>query len=122
MRTRTTLFVLPSLAIVTGCVHPVNTIPPLVSPTAEIQRYDVEVPPELEIKAVDFSSTAFSEVSGGTNGTAVGSTVGGRAFVKVYAVHRSTGEQFLLLYEDIVRRRRPIQIIRFVSGADSARD
>ena len=30
-----------------------------------------------------------------------------------YAVHRKTGEQFLLLYEDIARRKRPVQVIRF---------
>jgi hypothetical protein len=36
-------------------------------------------------------------------------------------VHRTTGEQFLLLYEDIEHRRRPVQIIRFVRVPDSAR-
>ena len=69
---------------------------------------------------MDFSATTFANVSGPPEG-AVGSTISGRAFVKVYAVHRTTGEQFLLLYEDIARRRRPVQIIRFVPGADPAR-
>jgi hypothetical protein len=41
--------------------------------------------------------------------------------VKAYAVHRTTGEQFLILYEDIEHRRRPVQIIRFVRGTDGAR-
>jgi len=41
--------------------------------------------------------------------------------VRVYAVHKTTGEQFLLLYEDITRRKRPVQIIRFVPGTDAAR-
>jgi hypothetical protein len=36
-----------------------------------------------------------------------------RTVVKVYAVRRKNGEQFLLLYEDIARRKRPVQIIRF---------
>ncbi len=91
--------------------HPVNTVPPPVSPTAAVQYYDLEVPSDLEIKAVDFSATTFSAVSGGQGN--VGSEVGGRAFVKVYAVHRTTGEQFLLLYEDIVHRKRPVQVIHF---------
>jgi hypothetical protein len=101
--------------------HPVNTVPDPVTPTAAIQYYDLEVPPDLEIKAVDFSATTFSDVSG--TGGATYSAVGGRAFVKVYAVHRTTGEQLLLLYEDIGRRKRPVQIIRFVPNArpDSTR-
>jgi hypothetical protein len=69
---------------------------------------------------VDFSATTYSEVGGPPQGP-VGSTVNGRAFVRVYAVHKTTGEQFLLLYEDITHRRRPVQIIRFVPGTDAAR-
>ena len=88
-----------------------NTVPEPVSPKSAIQYYDLEVPPDLEIKAVDFSATTFSEVSGSKSLTS--SSVGGRAFVKVYGVHRKTGEQFLLLYEDITRRKRPVQVLRF---------
>ena len=29
------------------------------------------------------------------------------------AVHRQTGEQYLLIYEDIAHRKTPIQVIRF---------
>lgn len=100
-----------------GC-RPVNTVPDPVSPTAAVQRYDLEVPPDLEIKSVDFSASTFSAVSGSDGSTS--SAVGGRAFVKVYAVHRTTGEQFLLLYEDIARRKRPVQVIRFVPGLGRA--
>src|SRR5258706_7266851 len=41
---------------------------------------------------------SFSEVSGSKSLTS--SSVGGRAFVKVFGAHRKTGEQFLLLNED----------------------
>ena len=112
------LFMLPAVASAIAC-NTVNTVPEPVSPTAAIQYYDLEVPPDLEIKSVDFSATTFSEVSGSQGATS--SSVGGRAFVKVYAVHRTTGEQFLLLYEDIAHRRRPVQVIRFLRGADKAR-
>ena len=98
------------LGAVFAC-NPVNTVPKPVSPSTAIQYLDLEIPPELEIKAVDFSATTFSDVSGSSGLTS--SSVGGRAFVKVYAVHRKTGEQFLLLYEDIARRKRPVQVIRF---------
>jgi hypothetical protein len=97
----------------------VNTVPAPVSPTAAIQYYDLEIPPDLEIKAVDFAATTFSDVSG--SGGTLTSAVGGRAFVKVYAVHRTTGEQFLLLFEDIEHRRRPVQVIRFVPGPTGVR-
>src|ERR1041384_2160481 len=96
--------------------HPVNTVPDPVSPTAAIQYYELEIPPDLEIRAVDFSATTFSETSG--SGGYTSSQTGGRAFVKVYAVRRTTGEQFLLLYEDIVHRKRPVRVIRFVPGPD----
>jgi hypothetical protein len=46
---------------------------------------------------------------------------GARVFVMGQAVHRTTGEQFLLLYEDVARRKRPVQVIRFLGGSDSAR-
>jgi hypothetical protein len=120
MRTSLWLFALTAVATETACVKPVNTVPAPVSPTAQVQYYDLELPADLEVKAVDFTATTFANVSGAPEG-AVGSTVNGRAFVKVYAVHRTSGEQFLLLYEDITRRRRPVQIIRFVPGTDPAR-
>ncbi|HWZ27674.1 MAG TPA: hypothetical protein VNX15_03880 [Gemmatimonadales bacterium] len=96
--------------------HPVNTVPRPVSPTAAIQYYDLEIPSDLEIRSVDFSATTFSEVSGAGGYTS--SETGGRAFVKVYAVRRTTGEQFLLLYEDIEHRKRPARIIRFVPSVE----
>ena len=104
---------LVSIAWLSACT--VNTVPEPVSPTAAIQYYDLDIPPDLEIKAVDFTATTFSDVSGA--GGTTSSSVGGRAFVKVYGVSRRNGEQYLLLYEDIVRRKRPVQIIRFRPAA-----
>jgi hypothetical protein len=98
------------VCFVAGC-QTVNTVPEPVAPKAAIQYYDLDIPPDLEIRSVDFSATTFSEVAGAGGNTS--SSIGGRAFVKVYGVHRKTGEQFLLLYEDIVHRKQPVQIIRF---------
>jgi len=39
----------------------------------------------------------------------------GEAFVQVVAVDRTSGEQVLLLYENVAQRAHPIQIIRFRS-------
>ena len=108
------------VAVLSGVAcSPVNTVPAPVAPTAAIQYHDLEIPADLEIRSVDFSATTFSEVAGSRGITS--SATGGRAFVKVYAVRRATGEQFLLLYEDIEHRKRPVQIIRFVPGVDKAR-
>jgi hypothetical protein len=105
------------LALVSGVAcHPVNTVPDPVSPTAAIQYYNLEIPPDLDIRAVDFSATTFSAVSG--SGGYTSSQTGGRAFVKVYAVRRTTGEQFLLLYEDIEHRKRPVRVIEFVPAPE----
>ena len=110
----TTAIRLLLVGFVAGC-QPVNTVPEPVSPTAAIQYYDLDVPRDLEIRSVDFSATTFSDVAGSGGTTA--SSVGGRAFVKVYGVRRKTGEQFLLLYEDILHRKHPVQVIRFRPAA-----
>jgi hypothetical protein len=66
---------------------------------------------------VTFDATASADVSGGATGTST--EMGGRAFLKVYAVHRRTGEQYLLVYEDIEHRKTPVQFIRFRPVPDS---
>ncbi|MFL5613041.1 MAG: hypothetical protein ACJ796_05210 [Gemmatimonadaceae bacterium] len=120
MRRCVSLSVFSLAVLVSGIAcGPVNTVPAPVSAAAAIQYYDLEIPSDLEIRSVDFSATTFSEVAGSQGATT--SSVGGRAFVKVYAVHRRTGEQFLLLYEDIEHRRRPVQVIRFLPSPDRAR-
>ena len=118
MNCRTALL-LPAVLVLAGAVacHPVNTIPPAPSPSDPVRHYDLEIPEALEIKSVSFDATAFSEVSGAGNVTST--QIGGRAFLKVYAVHRQTGEQYLLIYEDIAHRRTPIQVIRFRPVPDS---
>ena len=110
MRNRVWLFIFPVL-VSGACTATVNTMPPVAGPTTAVQYYDLQLPRDLEVKAVDFTATTYADVSGMNGSTS--SSVAGRAFVKVYAVHRTTGEQFLLLYEDIANRARPAQIIRF---------
>ncbi len=118
MRSQASLIFLFTLVAGAACSRTINTLPRPVSPTAPVQYFDLEVPADLEIKGGDFSATTFSDVSGTE---LISSSVGGRAFVKIYAVHRTTGEQFLLLYEDIVRRKQPVYVIRFRRGTEQAR-
>ena len=116
MRCWSPLVLSPFIALASACTGAVNTVPEPVSPAASIQYYDLDIPSDLEIKAVDFTATSFTDVSGFNGITS--SNTSGRAFVKVYAVQRRTGEQFLLLYEDVARRKRPIQVIHFRTVSD----
>jgi hypothetical protein len=113
------LAVLALSTVVLGCTSAVYTLPEAVTPDAAPQRYDLEIPLDLDVKSVDFSIAAYSDVSQ-FNGAA-STSLAGRSFIKVYAVHRKTGEQFLLLYEDAAHRRSPIQVIRFVPAVDRTR-
>jgi len=62
------------LVIAVAACHPVNTVPEPVSPAAAVQYFDLDVPHDLEIRAVDFSATTFTDVSGsqGLTSSAVG--------------------------------------------------
>ena len=95
---------------VTAC-FPVNTVPEPVQPSDPVEEFNLEIPDNLEVRHVDFSATMFAQGSGGQH---VGS-VGGRAFLKVYAVDRGSGESVLLIYENVAERRQPVQVFRFRS-------
>jgi hypothetical protein len=120
--TRVTMPSLSLLCTLWACSHPVNTIPAPAGPSGATRYYDLEIPARLDIKNISFDATTFSDVSGYQSGTVgyTSSSIGGRAFLKVYAVHRDTGEQFLLIYEDIAGRKRPLHIVRFhaISGRE----
>ena len=110
--------IVPFILVAGAACMPINTLPNPVTPDAPVQRVDLEIPADLEVRGADFSATAFSKASGNEVMT---SNVVGRAFMTVFAVHRTTGEQFLLLYEDIVRRKEPVYVIRFRRGTEEAR-
>ena len=108
-----------ALLLLGGCTRTVNTLPPVTRPDAPLQEITLEIPDGLEVRSVDYDASMFSNVSGtsGTYGVTT-TAVGGRAFVKVFAIDRGSGEQVLLLYENIAERPRPIQIIRFRSAGN----
>src|SRR5947208_16812266 len=79
--------VLGTLAAVmlASCNRTINTLPPTVTPADPVQQYALRIPDSLEIKAVDFDAALYPNVSGGGS-LGVDTKLGGRAFVKVYAV------------------------------------
>ena len=108
------LLLLVLLVATTACSSTVNTLPPVVSPTAPIGELVLEIPEGLEVRSASYSATMYSDVSGSSGKYGVTTTtVGGRAFVQVLAVDRATQEQVLLVYENIATRKKPIQVIRF---------
>jgi hypothetical protein len=105
------------LVAATACHTPVNTVPAPMAPDDPVAHYEIEIPEGLEVKSVSFDATTFGDVAGNEFG--VGTTVGGRAFLQVYAIHHRTGDQYLLIYEDIAKRKTPVQVIRFLPVPDS---
>jgi hypothetical protein len=97
-----------------ACSSTINTLPPVTDARAPIQEITLQIPAGLEVKSVNYNATMYANVSGTSGNYGVTSTdAGGRAFVQVVAVDRDSGEQVLLLYENITQRPAPFQIIRF---------
>jgi hypothetical protein len=88
-----------------------------------LSEITLEIPDGFEVRSVDYDAAMYSDVSG-TPGILGGTstTLGGRGFVKVLAVERSSGQQVLLLYENVSQRSQPVQIIRFRSAPSVERD
>lgn len=97
---------------ITAC-FPVNTVPEPVAPSDPVAEYELEIPGNLEVRHVDFSATIYADGSGNLHDT----SVGGRAFLKVHAVDRDSGEAVLLLYENVAERKQPVQVFRFRNAA-----
>jgi hypothetical protein len=114
---RASLFPVVVLVAAAACHAPVNTVPAPLAPEDPITHYEIEIPDALEVRSVSFDATTFGDVGG--NELGVATQVGGRAFLKVYAVHRRSGDQYLLIYEDLVHRKTPVQVIRFRPVPDS---
>lgn len=103
---------LPLLLLTVACNRTVNTLPRLARPASPVEQILLQIPEGLEIRSVDYDAAMYSEATDANLSFAL---VGGRAFVKVMAVDRRTGELVLLLYENITQRAAPIQVIRFVA-------
>jgi hypothetical protein len=101
-----------------GCLA-AGTLPYPVSATAAIDRFDLVLPPGVEVRSASYSITGLSSVSGLNGNT--NSAIETRPLLTVYAVQRKTGEQLVLIYDDLKQRKEPSQIIRLVVPSDSSR-
>ena len=98
--------------LLAGCASTVNTLPPPSSPRAATDEYVLDLPEGLEIRSVDYDATVAGNVSGAAE--VVSTSIYGRAFVKVFAVERATGEEVLLIYENLGERSTPVQIMAII--------
>lgn len=104
---------------VTACAsgHRMDGIePPSGAGTVQTHYYNVDVPQELEIRSAGLAATVSTDVQGSK--TATSSSIHVRSYVTVYAVHRRTGEAYLLVYENYARPTPPIQVIHLRSSTD----
>lgn len=97
---------------VAACYQPPNTSPYPVSPTTAIERNDLVVPADLEVRSATYSVTTIPVVDG-NNGT-TSSMTRIRPLITLFATRKGTGEQLILIYEDLAQRKEPSQIIRVV--------
>jgi hypothetical protein len=109
-----------ALLAVAACIRtpsPVETHPYPVSASADVERSDLEIPRDLEVRSASYSVTGLPDVSGIGGNTS--SNVQVRPILTVYAVRRATGEQLLLVYDDLAQRKQPSRIVRLVAGSGS---
>lgn len=105
MRALTAAAVLLTLA---GCSDGYrNTLLPTAAPGARPPEYRVVVPPEYEVRSVDYDAALVGIASGEDTST----EVSGRGVVAVYAVHRSSGAEVVLIYDDVQARPTPSAIL-----------
>ena len=86
-----------------SCIPSTFTLPKLSKPDAPVVLESLIIPENMEIISTDYIATMAADSS----------TWKGRAFVKIYAVHKETKEKYLLLYEELDKRSRPFKIIKF---------
>ena len=103
-----------------ACNIPVATRPYPVSSSAAVERSDLEIPRDLDVRSASYSVTGLADVSGMNGSTS--SSVQVRPILTVYAVRRGTGEQLLLIYDDLAQRKEPSRIVRLVASSDSLRN
>lgn len=104
-------FIMSFFAVVlflTGCNPGVYTLPSYKAPEDPVGMKHIIIPQEFEIISSDYTASISSTKDDGP------ASHYGRAFIKLFAKHKETGEEYLLIYEDIENRQKPIDIIKYV--------
>ena len=109
MRTRSALVLLACL--LAGCGGGYRTtLLPTAQPDELAYQYRVEIPGGYEVRSVDYDVALVGLASGDSSSTST--SVAGRGVLAVYAVEAATGDEVVLIYDDILARRTPTAIVR----------
>lgn len=112
MKKRNFLIILIFTFVLTACTGAVYTLPNVARADSPVVTEHLIIPEEFEIISADFDASLSAKASSAAGGP-VSSTTFGRAFIKLHCRHKETKEEYLLLYEDLKNRSKPIQIIKF---------
>lgn len=105
MRVLTAAAVLLALA---GCSEGYrNTLLPTAETGGRPPEYRIVVPPDYEVRSVDYDAALVGIASGEGAST----EVSGRGVVAVYAVHRPSGAEVVLIYDDVRARPTPSAVL-----------
>ena len=88
-------------------------------PTAEVgappPEYRIQIPDGYDVRSVDYDASLVGIASGNQYSTST--DVRGRGVVAVYAVERATGDEVVLIYDDVAARPTHTAILRLERGA-----
>ena len=85
-----------------------TTLLQTAEPGAPPPEYRVEIPEGYDVLAVDYDAALVGIASGENTST----SVEGKGVVTVHAVERATGDEVVLIYDDVPARRTPTAVIR----------
>lgn len=96
--------------LLTSCTGYINTLPTAGPRPEGTLETVLRIPQGLQVVSVDYDAELYLPSSNGS--TSFEGEIG-RAFIHVFAEDRETGTQYLLIYENLERNSRPLQVIRF---------
>ena len=100
--------VLPLVALA-GCSPGYgSTLLPTAEAGAPAPEYRIDVPDGYDVRSVDYDASLVGIASGERTST----RVAGRGVVAIYAVERATGQEVVLVYDDVQNRPAPSAVIR----------
>ena len=115
---------LVTLVLLTGCAsasgpysHLGNTLLATAEPGRVVPEYRLTVPDGYDIRSVDYDAAIVGVASGENTST----VIRGRGVATVYATERATGQEVILIYDDIQDRPFPTAILRLDRAAPAPR-
>ena len=87
-----------------------STLLPTAEAGAPAPEYRIEVPDGYDVRSVDYDAALVGIASGNEFGTST--DVRGRGVIAIYAVETATGDEVVLVYDDMQNRPTPTAVIR----------